>query len=96
MNVGAAVLRDARFSVSRAFQTGGPEAALAAIGAASIRLCRLVRDGDLLWSAVFKTLLQVAINLKLHTVFGRGSIRAAIYAGQNFYSDIEAAGRDAA
>ncbi|MGE0653096.1 MAG: hypothetical protein AB7P12_15310 [Alphaproteobacteria bacterium] len=87
----AAVLRDARFSVCRAFQTGGPEAALAALGAASIRLCRLVRDGDLLWPVVFKNLLQVAVNLRLPVVYGRRSVQVAIYAGCAFYDDIEAA-----
>ena len=75
-------------TVCRALATGGPDAALAAVAAGSVRLCRLVNDGGLLWSVVFKTLLQVSINLQLVNVFGRRVVRWAIYTGPAFYSDI--------
>jgi hypothetical protein len=84
----SAVLRDARMQVCTAHVSGGPDAALAAVAAGSIRLFRYVSEGELLWSAAFKALLSVSVNLKLPIIYGRRIVRAAIYAGPTFYSDI--------
>jgi hypothetical protein len=82
------ILMDARFQIARAYQSGGAVAALAAVGAGSIRLYRHVVNDCLTWRSVFKTLLQVSINLRLVNVFGRPTVRTAIYAGPTFYNDL--------
>ena len=82
------VILDVRYQIARALHSGGPEAALAAVGAGSIRLCRHVIDGALTWEAAFKALLQVSVNLKLVNCFGRRAVRAAIYAGPTFYDEL--------
>lgn len=84
----APILRDARFQVCRAFYESGPEAALAAVAAGSVRLAHHVVAGDLIWRHAHRALLQVAINLRLVNIFGRKTVQRALAAGPAFYEDI--------
>jgi hypothetical protein len=81
-------IRDARMSVCAALVSGGPEAALAAVAAASVRLAHHVASGNLLWHPARRMLLQVSGNLKLPQHFGRKAVRIAIGAGPNLYHDL--------
>jgi hypothetical protein len=82
------ILRDARFIVCQALVNGGLNAALAALAAQSIRLTHHVEEGSLTWKAAFRTLLQVAVNLRLVQRVGKSRVRAAIYAGREFLADV--------
>lgn len=87
----APILRDARFQVCRAFYESGPDAALAAVAAGSIRLARHVMAGDMIWRHAHRELLQVAINLRLVNTFGRRKVKRALSAGPSFYDEIAGA-----
>ena len=74
----ARVVPDARLQVCEALVSGGPNAALAALAAQSIRLCRYVVADKLLPRPAFRALLQVACNLKLPMSLGRSAVRTAL------------------
>jgi hypothetical protein len=75
-------------SICTALVTGGPESALAAVAASSIRLARWCLAGELLWSAARKMLIEVSVNLKLVRHFGRRAVHVAIDAGPSLYDEI--------
>ena len=84
----ARIILDARMQVREALVSGGPDAALAALAAQSIRLCRYVEAGELLPGLAFRALLKVACNLKLPMILGRSAVRTALYAGPRLYNEI--------
>jgi hypothetical protein len=86
----AQVVRDARMSVCVAYHGGGHDAALAALGAASIRLYRWVRNGSLRGDYAHNALWAVADNLTLTAHFGEETIFHAIDAGPSFYGESSA------
>jgi hypothetical protein len=90
INLGA-IIRQCRLTVCEAYFSGGHEAALAALAAASIRLCRYVENGSLIGSIAHDTLWEVADNLTLTKVLGESVVAAAIETGPQFYDSLAGA-----
>ena len=89
--LGNQLLMDCRYKVCEAYVRGGPETSLAALAAQSIRLCHHVDNGDLCDRPAFRTLLQVACNLRLPQQLGKPAVRAAVHAGPIFYDSLAVA-----
>ena len=87
VNLGA-IIRQCRLQICEAYFTGGHEAALAALAAASIRLYRYVDNGSLIGKYPFEALWEVADNLTLTRVLGDEAVAAAIDTGPQFYSSL--------
>lgn len=87
----AAIVRSARLAVCEAFVSGGPDAALAALAASSIRLTRHVDGGCLVPEIAFSALRDVAENLKLAKHLGQHLVEIALDAGPQFYEQLEMA-----
>src|SRR5262249_15188711 len=85
----ARIILDTRMQVCEAFVSGGPDAALAALAAQSIRLSRYVVAGELLPRQVFRALLQVACNLRLAQHCGKPAVWAALSAGPRLYDELD-------
>src|SRR5262245_12428438 len=81
----AAIVRHCRLQIAQAYFTGGHEAAIAALAAASVRLYRLVREGTLRGDLAHETLWDVAENLTLIKVLGEPAVELAISTGPRFF-----------
>ena len=87
VNLGA-IIRQCRLQICEAYFTGGHEAALAALAAASIRLYRYVHNGSLIGKYPYEALCEVAENLTLNRVLGDDAVAEAIDTGPQFFSSI--------
>ena len=75
------LIRDCRMMICESYMFDGPEAALAAIAAASLQLAPLVQNGLLLAAPAWDALQDVAENLTLVRRFGQDAVQEAIAFG---------------
>jgi hypothetical protein len=76
----------ARLSVCEAFYYEGPDAALAAVGAASMTLAPYVIGGALMHHVVFDALQEVSDNIGLVRTFGQDAVQRVLAAGPEAFA----------